>query len=209
MVGEETRFDRSVRHIIWILMAVLLASLCVLTWRLTILVARLDNVTTAVSGDLKQITSGWAEVMLSLHDIKAGFDWVGQEAQDALRVDEAQNIVNEMASLSKEEDKGGKGPDARAEAEINYLLALIGDAELKIEYSGKEHSTLRMRLQLTEKYKAYKHTLVSAEDFISRVATKTIAGNTYYVIKKDGTKTELASWLTELLKQYRVGGKQE
>ena len=209
MVGEESRFDKTVRHIIWILMAVLLASLCVLTWRLTILVGKIDSATSAITPDLKQITSVWAKFALELQDIGASRAWIKDEMSDAVRIDEAQNVIDELSSLNKEEEKGGKGPDDKSEAEIYYLLSCIGNSDLKIEYSGKEHSALRMRIQLSEKYKTYKHTLVTTEDFISRVATKTIAGNTYYIVQKDGTKTELASWLTDLLKKYREQGKQQ
>ena len=60
-----------------------------------------------------------------------------------------------------------------------------------------------MYVQLYTKYKAYRKTLTSAEDFIDSAATRTIAGNTYYALMPDGSRKPLAEWLKEALEKDR------
>ncbi len=66
------------------------------------------------------------------------------------------------------------------------------------------YSPLRFYAQVYAKYRIYRQTLTSAEDFIAKVTTTTIAGNKYYGVQKDGSRRELSDLLREELAKYRA-----
>ena len=171
--------------VVLVLVVLLLGTMCFMSWRVARTATRiLDQVDRVVD---------------RVESLERRLDAV-------VSVDEVESILEEVAKL-----RSGAGAESlalkpEAEAEVKYLLRCVRRSGLTFEYSGKAHSATRFYLQLLAKHKAYEKTLTSAEDFIEKVATKTIAGNTYHVRIEDGGRQGLAAWLLEALRERRAGG---
>jgi hypothetical protein len=97
--------------------------------------------------------------------------------------------------------------EPRAEAEIKWLLSQIGSSKARFAYDNKKKSALMFYAHVYAKYKIYKKTLASAEDFIAKVGTKTITGKPYYITVPGGQQVELGQWLRAKLTARRAGDK--
>jgi len=173
--------------VVLVLVVILLGTMCFISWRAARTATRiLDQVDRVVD---------------RVESLERKLDSV-------VPFDEVESILDEVAVLRP--GVAGDVPELEpeAEAEVKYLLRCIRKSGLQFEYSGKAHSATRFYLQLYSKFRAYKNTLSSGRDFIEKVATRTIAGNVYYVLTEDGNgKVELAEWLRGKLAAGRVDGK--
>jgi hypothetical protein len=127
-----------------------------------------------------------------------------QKIDAAVPERELESFLDEVAVL--QEGAGDESIQLKhdAEAEVRHLLRRIPFLAERYQYSGKNSSPLRFSAQIYAKYRTYRKTLTSAEDFITKVTTKTIGGNAYYAVQKDGSKRELAEVMREELEKYRA-----
>ncbi len=194
---KETGVDTWLRRIVLGCIVVFVGMLCIFVWRLSMVVYRVES-------DLQQVTSTAANISQQVNQVSERLEVLGKKTSEALRLDELENVLDEVAELrSAEERSTPLAP--KVEAEIDYLLSYIKDSGRQYEYSGKVRSARRFHLQLSGKYKMYRKTLTSAEDFIEKVATNTLAGNPYYIVDKD-QRQRLDGWLVEALRKYRASG---
>lgn len=121
------------------------------------------------------------------------------------KVDRTTGAVADVAEMVKDgvSDLGGE-LSAEEDALIKGLLAAVRRSDLTFVRSGNEKSGLRMYGWLYSKYNMHKLLLDSADDFITQVATKSLGGDAYEIIEKDGDRRPLADWLSERLVGLRA-----
>ena len=90
-----------------------------------------------------------------------------------------------------------------AEGEIRYLLSEIRASKAKFEYAGRPQSAMSLYARLYAKQRTLGKTLASAEDFVDKVASKSITGKAYHVTEPGGAKQELGDWLRAKLAAKR------
>jgi len=201
-MDESRTLDIWLKRAAWLFIILLLGSGVLFMWRMSQLVAHLDSTIAAVSSDVKQVTQTAADVSRQVNAIIERMDRLEEKADLAFHVDELESILTEMGEVTGDTVPDNIKSNPVADSEIRYLLNYVRKSGLNFEYSGKEKSDTMFYLQLYAKYKSYAKTLTSAEDFIAECATKTIAGNIYYV-NNNGEKTELAVWLSDALTSHR------
>ncbi|MBN1807765.1 MAG: DUF5329 family protein [Planctomycetes bacterium] len=204
MTGGAT--DRCFYRAAMLLLAVLLAVSIVFMWRATVLMGKIDAALELLASDVTQVTSTAADVSRQVDGILERLDGLEGKAEEAFRLDEVENILDEVSVMTGDTAKGNVRSNPAAQKEIAHLLAFVAGCGHVFEYSGKHKTASGMYVKLCAKYKFYGKSLVSAEDFIAKAASKTIAGNTYYVVKSDGSKVELGDWLSGELERYRGAG---
>jgi hypothetical protein len=172
---------------------------------LIIAILLLILVVLAIGGFLVyRVTRTAGRILDDVDRVAARLESMERKLDKAVPQQEIESVLEEIASLHQ-----GAGDEAiqlkpAAEAEVKYLLKRLPSLAERYEYAGKTHSPLKFYAQLYAKYHTYRSTLTSADDFIARVATKTVTGNTYHAILKDGTKQDLAPLLTDELGRYRA-----
>lgn len=129
-----------------------------------------------------------------------------QKLDRTVPVDELDSILNEVALLQEDAEQDSLKFKPDAEAEVKFLLRRLRSVADEYRYSDESRSPLRFYAHLYAKYRVYRGSLTSAEDFIDRVATKTVTGKTYFAVLEDGSTKELAKLLREELQRYREEG---
>jgi len=110
----------------------------------------------------------------------------------------------ELAEGWAEALRGGPAKAGEAEEKlIRGLLAAVQLSGLRFVRGGREKSALSMYGWLYAKYQIWKPTVGSADEFIAKVASESLAGAPYQVILKDGSKAPLADWLRARLAELR------
>jgi len=165
------------KRFVLLVTAALLCGLSLLVWRLSVLVQRLDQSVVTLSSDVTNVT----------HAASDFTDMLLNPAQ----------LVDELAP----EQEPSINPVA--DAEIRYLMDCIGLPELRYQYGDDNRSAPWVQAKFWIKYRALSNDINSAEDFILKVASKTHSNKTYYIIQKNGNKTELSVFLTQALNKYR------
>jgi len=196
---EEERKESSPEFDVWLrrgllaVAGVLLVLMCFLVWRISVMLA-------AISDDVKKGVRTVAKVLEKVDALNERVEKLRKRL--APRIDEIESIIDAVITLGKDAET----PLApAAEREIDHLFSRIGAPGLKFGHEGKTdtYSDTRLRFQLFAKYKLYKNSITSAEDFIEKVTTRTIGGHEYYVIEQ-GKKRPLAEWFREALKKRRA-----
>ena len=98
-------------------------------------------------------------------------------------------------------------PDAKAQREIDHLLAFVAASDCRFVRSGTEFDGAAARKHLERKLDYARSMLSTADQFVDHVATgSTLTGENYKV--RCGTR-ELASraWLRGELERFRTTGK--
>jgi len=91
-----------------------------------------------------------------------------------------------------------------ASEEIGYLIESIGQSGCAFVRNGKNHSAPDAADHLRMKYRRGKAYANSAEQFISRLASKSSMSGKPYYMKCDGEETQkTGEWLTERLEAFR------
>lgn len=99
---------------------------------------------------------------------------------------------------------GYADPDAKAIAEIDYLMAFVKKSDVIFIRNGKEYPVEDAIKLINNKYGSNKEKIKTAEDFIEKSATKSEHSGLPYEIKfKDNSKMESSKWLLEELKAFR------
>jgi hypothetical protein len=87
---------------------------------------------------------------------------------------------------------------------VEHLLGLIQASPLVFIRNGSEHDGAAAAAHIRGKYEHYKKEIGSAEDFISKAATKSeLSGKPYLVKLADGRQLPLSEWLTARLAEWR------
>jgi hypothetical protein len=172
-------------------------------WRISMVAQQVESAIVAVSADVKKMSSTGAQISDHLQQLDGRLKRIEDKAADAMNLDELEHLLVEVNSIRDAGPSIAGGPSANAEREIKHLLRQIRDSPHRFVYSDENKGGLRFYIQLYAKYKAYDNILGSAEDFIDKVGTKTIAGQPYRVVISDNETVTLDNWLTEELKQYR------
>ena len=176
---------------------VLLGLMCLLVWRLSVLVSDVNRNVSALSGDMRQVTQVAADLSDKVEEAAQRMNGIVQSDTVSGAAERAGQAIQDYAMVAPAANES-------ARAEIAHLLACIRDPKLKYEYSGKSRTAAWVALKLNGKYTLYQHSVVSAEDFIQKIAARTSEGDTYYIIQSDGSKTELATYLTNVLAECRA-----
>ena len=192
--------ERRLRLAVQCALVALLLIACVFMVYLTLLVRRLTVTMEVMSEDLAQVMATTARVSRNVDRVEERLRVWYEDLDIAGTAAEAVDVA---LSLGGETVK----VEPRAEDEITWLLRQIGSSKAKFAYDDKEKSALSFYARLYAKYKVYKKTLASAEDFIDKVATKTITGKPYYITEPGGEKVELGDWLRARLAERRAGEK--
>ena len=116
-----------------------------------------------------------------------------------MNLDELGNMLDEIDAIRDSPPSTVSAPSPDTEREIKHLLAHIRESKHRFVYSDENKGGTRFYLQLYAKYKAYNKAVGSAEDFIDKVATKTIAGQPYQVVVGPDKRVALNDWLSEEL----------
>lgn len=91
-----------------------------------------------------------------------------------------------------------------ASEEIGYLIESIGQSGCAFVRNGKNHSAPDAADHLRLKYRRGKAYANSAEQFISRLASKSSMSGKLYYMKCDGEENQkTGEWLTERLEAFR------
>lgn len=164
---------------------------------------QVEGAIVAISADVKQMSSTGAQISTHLEKLDGRLQSLEQKALDAVKLDEIENVLSEIDVIRNTEPSVAGGPSEETEREIKHLLSHIRHAKHRFTYSDENKGGLRFYVQLYAKYKAYENILGSAEDFIEKVATKSVDGKQYSVVISQDETVALNDWLTEELKKYR------
>ncbi len=164
---------------------------------------RVEQSIASVSHDLEKMTGTGARISQKVDEIVEKLERLEEKTKSSLHVNEAKHIIEEITDLKNTRSEETIGPGDSAKKEIEYLLAAVKDSGFQFGHeAGKRRSAMNYYLRFYGKYKMYKKSLATADDFIDKVASKTIAGNSYYLIE-DGKERPLGEWLRGILKKKR------
>jgi Family of unknown function (DUF5329) len=92
------------------------------------------------------------------------------------------------------------------EQTISYLLDYVAKSDVTFIRNGQTHTPQEAVNHIKAKYEHFKAEIKTPEDFIRLSASKSLlTGQPYLVRTKDGKEMHLDAWLTEALKQHRMG----
>ena len=186
--GNHSAEDRGLKLAIRYALAGLLLIACVFMIYLTLLVRQLTVTMDAMSEDLAQVMATTARVSRNVDRVEERLRVWYEDLDIAGTATEAVDVALSLGGEAVE-------VEPRAEDEIKWMLNQIGSSKAKFAYDDKERSALSFYARLYAKYKVYKKTLASAEDFIDKVASKSVTGKAYHVTEPGGERVELGEWL--------------
>ena len=97
-----------------------------------------------------------------------------------------------------------RAADPQVELEVNRLLEKVAESGCDFERNGSLHSSTDAASHLALKYQRGERYVDTAEDFISRLATKSSwSGKPYWVICA-GERAPSGDWLRGLLAEVRT-----
>jgi len=201
---SQNKLDVWISRLVPITSACLVALACFFVWRMSMLVYRLEQSVVAVSADVQRVTGTMARVADLVDRLTERIERLEKKVGDAVGMDELEMALDEIRDVRRGlyDVEEPVGPEV--EREITHLLKHIESSGLRFEISGKYRSAFRSYLHLLAKYKVYRRTLRSAEDFIEKVATQSMIGHPYYVILEDGKKMALGAYLKDVLEKHRA-----
>jgi hypothetical protein len=172
-------------------------------WRISMVAQQTENAIVAISSDVKQMSASGAQISAHLEKLDTRLQSLEQKAADAMKLDEFENLLDEIDVIRNSQLTAAGELAPETEREIKHLLAQIRASKHRFVYSDENKGGMRFYLQLYAKYKAYDKIIGSAEEFIDKVATKTIVGQPYQVVISPNETVELSDWLTTELNKYR------
>ena len=87
--------------------------------------------------------------------------------------------------------------------EIEYLLQKVEQSDCLFQRNGKQYSAQKAAEHLRFKYAKVKSRILTADDFVTHIASKSsISNKPYFLICSDASHNA-NDWLTKLLTQYR------
>jgi len=191
------------RNAVFLALVVLLAMCSYLVFRSATLIYRLEQSVVAVSSDVKEVASTAATLSQDVAAIREDIVNVKEKALDSIRYEEARHAIDEAIAFGAAAKAESSQLTDTAEEEISALLKSLVVSGCTAEVYGRKQSIMTLYGRIYGKYKLKQNVLTSAEDFIAQIASKSVLGNTYYLVDKDGEKSELSEWLTNRLKAIR------
>lgn len=92
---------------------------------------------------------------------------------------------------------------AADDEEIQYLLSFIGASDCVFIRNDDEHSAKEAKEHLEMKYNHVKRRIKTAEDFISKVASKSSLSRRQYKVRCGDVLFPTEQWLTDALESHR------
>ncbi|MHC5056901.1 MAG: DUF5329 family protein [Planctomycetota bacterium] len=197
-----SRKERQIRLAVQCALTGPLLIACVFMVYLTFLVRRLTVTIEVMSEDLAQVMATTARVAEDVDRVEARIQTWYKSFGGA----KVAGAVDELARMARGLTGETVDRSAAASEEVAYLISQVRTSKAKFEYAGREQSGMSLYARLYAKYKAYGNAITSAEDFIDKVASKSITGKAYHVTEPGGEKVELGRWLRAKLAAKRAGG---
>ncbi|MCP4107278.1 MAG: DUF5329 domain-containing protein [Desulfobacteraceae bacterium] len=183
---------------------ILLAMSCYLVLQAILLVNRIEKSFTEISSEVQRTTEAVANLSEKISSVRTDMKGIEKKIKEMIPLEAAEHAIDAAIQIGRNIKEDDIEPDQAAEEEIKFLLSRIKQKDLSYEISGKKRSPSYIHAKMYAKYKLYKKSVASAEDFIEKAAAKTTLGRTYYVINAEGKKHELSEWLSEKLQKYRT-----
>lgn len=102
------------------------------------------------------------------------------------------------------------GHGAAAEnREISYLFAYIADSGCTFIRNGKEYDSAEAKEHLQYKYGRVKSRISTADDFITRIASRSSITKKPYAVQCGEDRIMAGPWLSEALRFHRVRSGEE
>ncbi len=187
--------------VLLLLLTILTAFSSLLLWRLSQAVFEAEKVLSTNASSVEQIAKTGARISEQIDRIMDRLEALEGRLDEVLPDEEIGSLVEELGNLKQGLSGEGAVRSASCETVIDTMLERIGSSGLRFGYEDKEYSAFRFKTQLRIKYQTFKRTISSPEDFIEKVATKTINGRPYFVITENGEKQPLDGWLKSSLKE--------
>ena len=94
---------------------------------------------------------------------------------------------------------------AQTDPEIEYLLVTVGNSGCLFVRNGSEHPPAEAESHLRMKYRKGARYIASADDFISRIASKSSwSGKPYQIVCHGNQSQPSGQWLHDQLSRYRA-----
>ena len=193
-------------NLVLLLVACLLGISVLFAWRLGMITYRVEQAVVAVSDDLKEVTGTAAQISRDVREIREELKEVKVKVEQSLPVEELDSLMDAALQMGRSFKADSPSLDADAEREIKYLLRALLLSGMKYERRGKERPISLLYATLYAKYKSLRGALASAEDFVDKVATKSVLGRSYYIVDKEGNRHALRDWMLETLEKRRANG---
>ncbi len=187
--------------ILLILLTVLTAFSSLFLWRLSRVALEVEKALSTNAASVEQIARTGARLSEQIDRIMNRLEALEGRLDEAIPDEEIESLIDELGHLKQGLSGEGAVRSATGETAIEGMLDRIGNSGLRFGYEDKEYSAFRFKTQLRIKYQTFKRTISSPEDFIEKVATKTINGHPYFVIMEKGEKQPLDGWLRSSLKE--------
>ena len=204
-MAQAGRIDIWLKRSVLVLCACFMVVSCIFVWRLATVLDRIED----TLSDIQQITGTAARISEQLGDLVNRMEQLERRTGEVLAREDIGHLLDELVELSGAQGDETARLDASVDREINALLARIAGPGLRFEYGGRNRSAAWVAVRLHAKYRLYRKTVTSAEDFIENVASTTMTGDRYYVVHADGTKQDLDTWLLGALREYRSRAAEE
>lgn len=198
-----TKIDVWINRAKGLAVLVLLTVFALLIWRLSALAQRIEQTVSAISSDVELVASTAADLSQRIDILTAKIDALKQKSEDLIHRNEVESLVDQFNLLQEGYSGSTEELSEESKREIKDLMSVIRKFEGKFRSDGEYVSPTWLYLKLQVKYKTYEPTIHSAEDFIDRVATKTLTSSNYEVVHPDGENESLAELLRRNLRAYR------
>ena len=181
--------------ILLVLLTVLTAFSALFLWRLSRVALEVEKALSTNAASIEQIARTGARISEQIDRIMNRLEALEDRLEEAIPNEEIESLIGELGHLKQGLSGESAVRSVTGEAAIETMLDRIGNSGLRFGYEEKEYSAFRFKTQLRIKYQTFKRTISSPEDFIEKVATKTINGHPYFVITENGEKQPLDGWL--------------
>ncbi len=95
------------------------------------------------------------------------------------------------------------GSETSAET-IEYLLGYVAQSNLTFIRNGQEHDSGAAAAHMRRKYEYFRAGIVTPEDFIEQVASRSLLSNRPYLVRlAGGRETSVGAWLRDVLEKHR------
>ena len=172
-------------------------------WRLGRLTYSIQEAVVAISDDVKEVSGTAAQISGDVREIRQELGEVKERVSESVPVNELSSVVDAVLEVGESIKAGSVALDAQAEREIRYLLGALLLSKMKYDLRGEHRPISYLYATLWGKYRTLRGTLVSAEDFVERAATKSYLGRPYYIVDKEGNRRALKEWMLETLQAHR------
>jgi len=200
-----------VRVNLFLLACLLLLSMN-LVWRLTTLIFRIDRTAASMSRDVAQVAGTAGTIARDVEGLREEARELKGRLAESVPVEEFTDAFDAVLTAGRAITADSSELPPSADAEIKALLRALLYSGMRYDDDGEERSVGSLWGRLYAKYRVMRKGLVSAEDFIEKVASRSVLGHEYYLIDETGERVLLEDWMLEALsghRQERDGGDAE